>query len=158
MKNKMEKKEMREIGEEEFTRIKKSGLCGINSDFIVVEVLDGGVKKYWYVPREKDKEFGEYLQSIAPRYTQKELDKAREDGKREQAELDRVLYSVSFEHIKNADFERILLESVKKAKEGVLERVALETKANVCECGEKWSETDLGIWVEEELSKLKDNK
>ena len=79
----MEKKEMREIGEEEFTRIKKSGLCGINSDFIVVEVLDGGVKKYWYVPREKDKEFGEYLQSIAPRYTQKDLDKAREEGRQE---------------------------------------------------------------------------
>ena len=45
-------------------------------------------------------------------------------------------------------------QELDRAREEVLERVALETRANVCECGEKWSETDLGIWVEEELSKL----
>lgn len=46
-----------------------------------------------------------------------ELSKAREEGRREQAELDRALYGVSFEHIKNADFEKILLEYVDKARE-----------------------------------------
>jgi hypothetical protein len=45
-----------------------------------------------------------------------------------------------------------------EAKIEVLEEVALETRANVCECGEKWCETDLGIWVEKMLSNLKKKK
>ena len=49
-------------------------------------------------------------------FIEEELDKAREEGRGEQAELDRALYSVSFEHIKNADFEKILLEYVDKAR------------------------------------------
>jgi hypothetical protein len=63
-----------------------------------------------------EEELGEYaMQKVSDIFSQ-ELSKAREEGRREQAELDRTLYGVSFEHIKNADFEKILLEYVDKAR------------------------------------------
>lgn len=63
-----------------------------------------------------EEELGEYaMQKVSDIFSQ-ELSKAREEGRREQAELDRALYGVSFEHIKNADFEKILLEYVDKAR------------------------------------------
>jgi hypothetical protein len=54
--------------------------------------------------------------------------------------------------------EKDLEKAKTEAKIEVLEEVALETRANVCECGEKWCETDLGIWVEKMLSNLKKKK
>jgi hypothetical protein len=56
------------------------------------------------------------------------------------------------------DIEKLVTQAKTEAKIEVLEEVALETRANVCECGEKWCETDLGIWVEKMLSNLKKKK
>ena len=80
---------------------------------------------------------------------QKEIDKAREEGKREQAELDRALYSVSFEHIKNADFEKILLESVDKARENAIKDLIKKIEEAHCDS------ISLELLKEIDLSKLR---
>lgn len=59
--------------------------------------------------------------------------------------------------VEEVDYLKVYLSSsIEKAfalgKEEVLERVKLETDACVCECGEKWSETDLADYVNKELN------
>lgn len=55
-------------------------------------------------------------------------------------------------------FTKSLIEyfvtEISKARKEILERVALETRANVCDCGDEWKDSDLSVWVESELSKL----
>ncbi len=46
----------------------------------------------------------------------------------------------------------LLTQSRLEGRREVLERVKLETDVCVCKCGEKWSETDLADYVNEELS------
>ena len=46
---------------------------------------------------------------------------------------------------------KLIDKEVTRSRKKVWERVALETRANVCECGEKWADTDLGIMAEQQL-------
>jgi len=59
------------------------------------------------------------------------------------------LYSVSFEHIKNADFEKILLESVYKAKENAIKDLIKKIEEAHCDS------ISLELLKEIDLSKLK---
>ena len=91
----------------------------------------------------------EIIYWIVETYIDQELDKAREEGRREQAELDRTLYGVSFEHIKNADFEKILLESVDKAKENIIKDLIKKIEEAHCDS------ISLELLKQIDLSKLK---
>mgnify|MGYP000974190544 CR=1 FL=1 len=107
--------------------------------------LDGFVAENFRVDLEKTLEYWDLR--IAD--NKEELDKAREEGRREQAELDRTLYGVSFEHIKNADFEKILLESVDKAKENIIKDLIKKIEEAHCDS------ISLELLKEIDLSKLK---
>ena len=109
----------------------------------------------------KDNLFKDWKADVSPllEFIEQELAKAREEGKREQAELDRALYSVSFEHIKNADFEKILLESVDKAREEQFTQKELKRIEELL--GFMLSDYPSSFWkledksIEKKLSKLK---
>lgn len=48
----------------------------------------------------------------------------------------------------------LITERERAAELRVWEQVAVETRAVVCECGQKWSETDLGIRAEKRIALL----
>lgn len=52
------------------------------------------------------------------------------------------------------NIKALITKSNNEARIKVWDRVALETRANICECGEKWSETDLGVMAEDRLQAL----
>lgn len=58
----------------------------------------------------------------------------------------------SYEQQENVLVEAIM-EIVSEAEREVWQRVALETRANICECGERWIDTDLGKMAEQQLNK-----
>lgn len=68
--------------------------------------------------------------------------------------LGKVAEGASHEHIIKKSIKDLITTECNKAVKRVWERVALETRANVCECGEKWADTDLGVLAEQELAKL----
>lgn len=99
----------------------------------------------------EDNEFCKIINEIddLEDFVSREIDKAKEEGSREQAELDRALYSVSFEHIKSADFEKILLEAIEGAKEEVIKDLIKKIEEAHCDS------ISLELLKEMSLSKLK---
>lgn len=51
------------------------------------------------------------------------------------------------------DLKALISQECQKARIEILDRVALEVDANVCECGKPWSESDLYDYVHAQLKK-----
>lgn len=145
----MKKKELYKKAREYLGKTVSYGIGNIEFDY---DRPDG--KEYIYEESQDDEDMEnfavmDFLEDLLVDFIKQELDKAREEGRREQAELDRTLYGISFEHIKNADFEKILLESVDKAKENIIKDLIKKIEEAHCDS------ISLELLKEIDLSKLK---
>ena len=123
-------------------------------DIIARDTLDNGYKLHYVNQPEKQEEWREWVKKKFNKLLKEYKNYIKSYPFQNPPPLELTADYGWFLDEVSEKVSQLLSERTRDAKQEVLERVALETRANVCECGEKWSETDLGIWVEKELSKL----